>query len=322
MDDRLRLAYRDHDRTPLLYAIRDQAARFENLAVEILHVPGGKDYRDGFLGGAFELICEHLRFLFPARLEGHPVRCLAATELHAVDRFVAAQPLRTAEQFAGKTVAVRDQESSRLTLKYWLKSLGVADRVKIEVYTDEDTGRWEQWRKIVSGDADIALCSPLYLKAPLAAGLHLVEVPPLPVVGPLFFATRASVIRDHEDAVRKFMRALYRAVHAFRNDPEYAISIMEDGPAALMGLKDAEAVRAQYTALRDKMAEKPVPGPECILNTHHMVQEVFDVAALNPLELWDLHYVIELEEQGFMASLSSIGKPRDRAPGTVVIRGE
>jgi ABC-type nitrate/sulfonate/bicarbonate transport system substrate-binding protein len=308
MVDTLRLAYRDHDRTPLLYVIRDQAARFENLAVEILHVPDGKDYRDGFLGGAFELICEHLRFLFPSRLEGHPVRCLAATELHAVDRFVSAQPIHAADQFVGKTVAVRDQESSRLTLKYWLKSLGVTDHVKVEVYADEDTGRWEQWRKVVSGDADIALCSPLYLEAPLAAGLHLVEVPPLPVVGPLFFATRASVIRDNEDAVRRFVRAVYRGVHAFRNDPAYAISIMESGPAGLMGLKDAQAVRMQYGVFREQMAEKPVPRPECILNAYHMVQEAFDVAALNPLELWDLRYVIELEEQGFMDSLSSAGK--------------
>lgn len=308
MADTLRLAYRDHDRTPLLYVIRDQAARFENLAVDILHVPGGKDYRDGFLGGAFELICEHLRFLFPSRLEGHPVRCLAATELHAVDRFVSAEPVRTAERFRGKTVAVRDQESSLLTLKYWLKSLGVADHVKTEVYADKDTGRWEQWRKIVSGDADIALCSPLYLEAPLAAGLHLVEVPPLPVVGPLFFATRASVIHDNEDAVRKFVRAVYRGMYAFHNDPDYTISIMAGGPAGLMGLKDAAAVRAQYGIFRDKMAVKPVPRPECILNTYHMVREAFDVAALNPLELWDLHYVIELEEQGFMASLSSAGQ--------------
>jgi ABC-type nitrate/sulfonate/bicarbonate transport system substrate-binding protein len=304
MADRLRLAYRDHDRTPLLYAIRDQAARFEGLDVEILHVPGGKDYRQGFLGGAFELICEHLRFLFPARLEGHPVRCIAATELHAVDRFVAREAIGAAADFKGKTIAVRDQESSRVTLKYWLRSLGVADDVTVEVHADETTGRWQQWRKVVTGEVDIALCSPLYLEAPLAAGLQVADVLPLPVIGPLFFATRGPVVAENDDAVRRFVRAVYRGVHAFRHDADYAVGVMAGGPAELMGLKDAAAIKAQYRVLRDRMAEKPIPRPEAILNTFQMVQEVFDVAALNPLEMWDLRYAIELEEQRFMESLA------------------
>lgn len=181
----------------------------------------------------------------------------------------------------------------------------MADHVNVRIYPDAETGRWEQWRRVASGDADFALCSPLYLEAPLAAGLHLVEVPPLAIVGPLFFATRGPVIRDNEDAVRRFVRAVYRGVHAFRNDPDYTIGIMEGGPAGLMGLEGATAIRTQYRVLRGKMAETPIPRPECILNTFQMVQEVFDVAALNPLELWDLRYAIELEEQNFMESLST-----------------
>jgi NMT1/THI5 like len=306
MADRLRLAYRDHDRTPLLYAIRDQAARFEDLDVELLHVPGGKDYRQGFLGGAFELICEHLRFLFPARLEGHPVRCLAATELHAVDRFVAREAIRAAADFKGKTIAVRDQESARVTLKYWLRSLGVADEVTVALHADEAVGRWQQWRKVVSGEADIALCSPLYLEAPLAAGLQAAEIPPLPVIGPLFFATRGPVIAANDDAMRRFVRAVFRATHAFRHDADYAIGVMDSGPAKLMGLDDPAAIGAQYRVLRDRIAEKPIPSPEAILNTFAMVQEVFGVAALNPIEMWDLRYAIELEEQRFIESLSSV----------------
>jgi ABC-type nitrate/sulfonate/bicarbonate transport system substrate-binding protein len=303
MADTLRLAYRDHDRTPLLYVIRDQAARFENLDLELSHVPGGKEYRSGFLGGDCDLICEHLRFLFPARLAGQPVRCIAATELQAVDRLVSAQPIATAAELAGKRIAARDQESSRLTLKYWLRSLGVADSVTVDMYADAEIGRWEQWRAIVDGKADVALCSPLYLKAPLAAGLHVADLPPLPVIGPLFFATREPVIRQKEEAIRSFMRALYRAVHAFRHDPDYTLSVMAREPATLLGIGDPAALRAQYDVLKDRMAEKPIPRAECILNTFHMVQEAYDVAALNPLELWDLRYLIELEEQKFMASL-------------------
>lgn len=305
MTETLSVAYRDHDRTPLLYVIKDQAARFEGLELDIRHVPGGEDYRSGFLNGHVDLVCEHLRLLFPARLKGHPIRCIAATQIESVDRFVAASPIRSADDIRGKRIAVRENESSQLTLKYWLKSLGVAATVTVDVYPDKDIGRWEQWRKVASGEADIALCSPLYLKAPLTAGLHLASVPPLAVIGPLFFATREPVIRKKEDAIRRFMRALYRAIHVFRNDRPQTLAIMAKEPAQLMRMPDATAIEAQYEIFRDSTAERPIPQPEAILNTFHMVQEAYDVAALNPLTLWDLRYVIELDEQKFMESLAA-----------------
>ena len=303
MGDKLRLAYRDHDRTPLLYLIRDQAARFEKLELELLHVPGGNEYRDGFLAGTFDLMCEHFRFLFPARLAGHPIRCLAATELHAIDRLVCRMPIHAPVDLADKVTAVRDQESSRITLKHWLNSLGIADRVTVKIYPDEETGRWQQWRKVISGDADAALCSPLYLEEALAAGLRVADIPALAMIGPLFFATLGPVIAEREDSVRRFMRALYRAIHAFLGDPDYAIAEMRRGPAKLMRIDDLSQIRKQYNVLRNNLAPSPIPRPECIFNTFQMVKEVFDIATLNPLEMWDLRFAIELEEQKFTANL-------------------
>jgi len=149
----------------------------------------------------------------------------------------------------------------------------------------------------------------LYLKAPLQAGLYIAGVPALAVIGPLFFATREPVIREKEDAVRRFMRALYRGIHVFRNDRQQTLAIMAKEPAQLMRMPDAKAVEAQYEIFRDSTAERPIPLLESILNTFHMVQEAYDVAALNPLTLWDLRYVIELEEQKFMESLAAAKGP-------------
>ena len=51
------------------------------------------------------------------------------------------------------------------------------------------------------------------------------------------------------------------------------------------------------------MAEKPIPQPECIINTFGMVQAAYNVAAPQPIAMWDLQYVIELEEERFMEQL-------------------
>jgi hypothetical protein len=80
---------------------------------------------------------------------------------------------------------------------------------------------------------------------------------------------------------------------------------MGRGPAELMGLRNKDAIRLQYQVLKAGMAERPIPLLEAIQNTFQMVQEAYDVAALNPLILWDLRYVMELEDQRFMEGLAA-----------------
>ena len=310
MADRIQVVYRDVDRTPLLYVIREMAAEHERLEVVVERVAGAKEYEEGFLRGEFDLSCEHLRFLFPARLEGHPVRCLAACQNRSASKLVAAAGVRGVADLPGKTIAVRATPATRISTIYWLKRLGLEGRVETMFVEDDHMGRWQQWRKVVSGEAHAAVVSPLYLDPAIDAGLHVLDAPPLPEIGPLFFAALGPFIARHDDALRRFMPALYRAVHTFRRDPEATLAVISGEPARLMGLKGEPALRRQYEHLRADLDERPVPRLDALATTFAMLSEGYpELPDMNPLTLWDLRYVIELEEQRFMEGLG------DRAGG-------
>jgi len=298
------IAYRDHDRTPLLYLLREMAAQHEQLELEIRHVAGSENYEQGFLRGELDVICEHLRFLYPARRDGHPVRCLAACQNWSSELLLASRGIQHLRELAGKSVAIRATPSSRITGTFWLRHLGLEGAVQQLVVEDHDVGRWQQWRKVAAGQADAVICSPLYEDAALEAGLHRLEAPPLPEIGSLFIAALGPFVRSHEDELRRLVRALYRALHAFRCRPDLALASMSGEPARLMGLEDEAQLRRQYERLRDGYDCRPIPRPEALANTFAILNESYaPLDGLNPLTLWDLRFAIELEEERFMEHL-------------------
>src|SRR5439155_27271873 len=62
--DTVRLAYRDNDRTPVIYCIKEMAARHYDLNVEIMRVHDNDAYEQGVFDGSFDMFCEHLGYLF------------------------------------------------------------------------------------------------------------------------------------------------------------------------------------------------------------------------------------------------------------------
>ncbi|HTE87176.1 MAG TPA: ABC transporter substrate-binding protein [Dehalococcoidia bacterium] len=303
--DGIQLVYRDVDRTPLLYVIRAMAMQRENLEVDIRKVSDGEDYEQGFLRGEFDLICEHLRFLFPARLAGHPVRCLAACQNRSSQKLLACDGINSLEDLIGKTVAIRAAPSSRISATYWLRHLGLEGRVQTLNIDDAAVGRWQQWRKVASGEASAVVCSPLYQDAALNAGLHDLDAPPLPEIGSIFFAALGPFIDQHEDTLRRFLRALYRAVHTFHHDRKTAMAIVSGEPARLMGLRDLVEIERQYERLRENLDERPIPRLDALTTTYAMLDDGYmPLGGMNPLTLWDLHYVLELDEERFMEQLA------------------
>src|SRR5215216_7537839 len=62
--DTIRLAYRDTARSPVIFCIKEMAARHYDLNVEVLYIAGTEEYEAAIFGGASDLICEHLEYLF------------------------------------------------------------------------------------------------------------------------------------------------------------------------------------------------------------------------------------------------------------------
>jgi ABC-type nitrate/sulfonate/bicarbonate transport system substrate-binding protein len=303
MTDVMSVAYRDVDRTPLLYVLRDNGLRYEDIDIKIVQIQPSADYQRAFLTGEVDLICENFRSLPQARHAGHPVRCIASCQNVAADKWLASPAIGSLGDLAGRRVAVRATPSSRITAERWLRYLGRPDITTL-VVDDREVGRWRQWSEVVRGRAEAAIISPLYVPEAVAAGLRVIDVPPLPQIGPLFLAALGPAVDGRAGAMRKVIRALYRALEMFRHDPAGTMSIMAAEPARLLGLASEPEIRRWYEVLRGEYDERPVPSPEAIAETSKSQRdENPGLAGFNAMSLWDLREVIRLEESHFPEQL-------------------
>jgi|SRR5690349_5781564 hypothetical protein len=66
----LTLAYRDDDRLPVIFAIREMARRHYELDVRVVKIKDGDEYEAALFNGAADMIIEHLEYLYEEAIRG------------------------------------------------------------------------------------------------------------------------------------------------------------------------------------------------------------------------------------------------------------
>ncbi|HEX6801286.1 MAG TPA: hypothetical protein VF130_02305, partial [Candidatus Binatia bacterium] len=73
-----------------------------------------------------------------------------------------------------------------------------------------------------------------------------------------------------------------------------------------MELSDQAELRRRFDSVIGGLKIRPYPTPQAIANTYEIATiELPQGAGLNPLSLWDLHWVKELDDAGFVDDLTS-----------------
>jgi hypothetical protein len=71
-----------------------------------------------------------------------------------------------------------------------------------------------------------------------------------------------------------------------------------------MKLDDDRELRRRFDAIVGGLKIRPYPTPQAITNTYEIATIEYPAAkGLNPLTLWDLHWVKELDDGGFIDEL-------------------
>jgi hypothetical protein len=73
----VRLAYRDHDRAPIIFCIKEMAERHYGVAVEVLHIENRVAFEAALFDGSCDVIIEHLEYLYAEAANGKKARCFA-----------------------------------------------------------------------------------------------------------------------------------------------------------------------------------------------------------------------------------------------------
>jgi hypothetical protein len=299
----LTLAYRDDDRTPVIFILKEMAARHYDLDVEVVQIKGTQEYEAALFDGSADVIIEHLEYLYDEAVKGKKITMFAAPSTGGGLELVVPRSVASVDDFKGKTMAMRSSgQPHAVTL--WLRMMGLENEVATTIVKDADVGRWAQWKRVVSGESVGAFISPLYLPEALNAGLKVLDVPEIPIVGHFAQACLSDWAQSSPDVIKDFVRAGIHAVCLMKFERDAALEICKGEPMKRIGIDDQAEMERQFDSIVSSLKPKPYPMPQAIANTFEIATMDYpDAAGLNPLAVWNLRWVKELDDEGFIDSL-------------------
>src|ERR1051325_728623 len=300
----VRLAYRDDDRTPVIYCIKEIGRQYYDVDVEVVHIKPVKDFEAGLFNGACDVLIEHLEYLYPLAAQGKKITMFCAPCLGRGLHLVVRSDFTDIEDMRGKTMAVRASGRPD-SIRLCLRMMGLERDVRMQIISDDDVGRWCQWKKVASGECIATFMSELYLPAALAAGLKVFPVPDLPTVAYYAQACLSKFAADNSDLLRDYVKAVIHAVCLMVLRKSEALEIVFGEPMKRMKITDRAEMERQYDGIVKDFQLKPFPTPLAIQNMYEIGVAEYGPADINPLTLWDIHWVKQLDDSGFIDDLIS-----------------
>jgi ABC-type nitrate/sulfonate/bicarbonate transport system substrate-binding protein len=298
--DRIRLAYRDDDRTPVIFCIQAMAREHYALDVEVLQIKGTREYEAALFDDACDVIVEHLEYLYGDPALARQVSMFCAPVLRNGLELVVRPDVEDVADLRGTTIAIRSHGRPH-AIMLRLRKLGLDGQLSTTIVRDEDVGRWAQWRTVADGTCSAAFISRLYLPPALAAGLKVLDAPDIEVVGHYSQACLTRFGVANPDLMLRYVKSVVHAVALMTRRRDEAIAIARGEPMRRMGLADAAELERQVDAIICDLQVPPYPTPEAVANMYAVATAQYGGAGLmNPLSVWDLHWLRELEAEGFL----------------------
>lgn len=303
--DTVRLAYRDNDRTPVIYCIKEMAARHYDVNVEVLRIADVAAYEVAPFDGTCDVICEHLEYLFQEVAQhGRKATMFLAPVRESEGSLVVGPDIREPADLRGKRIAVRTHgRPFAITLR--LRALGLDGSVEMVRVADDEVGRWRQWTKVSSGECAATYVSCQYLPPALEAGLRVLPTPAFDVVGHFHHACSSEYARTHDEVMLRYVRAVVHAIALMKLRRPEALEITSDEPAKLMRMDQNPAeLERVFDCMVAPLELKPFPTPPGIANSYEIACDEWPGGAgINPMMLWDLHWLKQIDDEGFIDGL-------------------
>lgn len=297
--DTVRVAYRDDDRTPVIYCIKEMAARHYGIGVEVLKIKPYGDFEASLFNGTADVLIDHVEFLYAEAANGKKVTFFCAPRIVRGLDLLVPRHLESVSEFAGKRMAVR-QSGRPHAVTLWLRMMGLEGQVGVPIFSDEEVGRWGQWKKVASGECIACFMDPLYLEEPLKAGLKILPVPELEVISHYAQACTSEFARRNSTALRNYLKAVIHAICWMKQHKPEAMQVVLGEPMRRMQISDVDEMERHFNAIVSKLQTKPYPTAQALAATYEIACQEYGAQGLNPLTLWDTHWVKELDDEGFI----------------------
>jgi hypothetical protein len=307
--------------TPLHFVLRESGAAEKHgfhyqMDICNVSIPGRpvwtkKDRAPQLLDGAYHF-CSGLHHE-PYRLRANGDRrlaYLAQTQNDWDDRLVVRPEVTSVHDLEDRLVLTHSSTMCTFgNFKRALQRAG-ADVARInfeEVSTCAGTQEGKLIDMLARGEAVAASVDIPFDRRAEKLGLKTLALPRIPVIHNTTLCANLAWVqasRDNEDLVRRYLMALIEAIHFFKTQKDLVCAILERELAPILNLQGYDEVEHLQLKWSELLCTRPYPDALAVWNVYDLdVAHDPRVSMIGSMELWDLHYLRQVEDSGFIDRL-------------------
>ena len=245
---------------------------------------------------------------------GKPIVCIASPGNFVKGRVLTRQPFGSVEEM----VAAFDGRQVRIADCHTLDEHGALRHGRgnhfIEMFRAGFTPDDIEWQEldyehapgldakvidaVKTGRADLGFGYGRFTEELARDGLNELELPTLPMINGSTITTSYEALAKKERLAERLVEAMVLTIHFARTQPEKAQALFNTP----MG-RPYQEHRSRVESV-SRYRQKPYPDVDGIANVYELCTMVSEEAkAIQPLAVWDLHYLRELDQTGFIDEL-------------------
>jgi ABC-type nitrate/sulfonate/bicarbonate transport system substrate-binding protein len=238
--------------------------------------------------------------------KGKPIVSFASPSNSVNDKLISRAPIKSIAELKGKRLAdttVLDQGGGYNHIRgnhmmYVLRAGMKLEDVKwveiADIMSEEFRGK--QMEAVKEGKADAAMATGAAEKFE-KEGFQVLDLGRLPMVNGPTLTSTLTTLKSKDRLAERLVKALVMGIAYARRHPEETERILVD-----LRRRVPES-NATYNSVA-KLLAKPYPDHEAIANAYALCcMKDPKAKELSPVSLWDLHYLRELDDSGFIDGL-------------------
>lgn len=263
---------------------------------------------EGLKAGDLDVVSGNHHNLYARKaLQGDPYVHIAQSNNTWRENFlVCGTGINGLQDLKGKRVAMDDYDGhTGLNVWLYLRLHGLEEGRDVKLVTDSVKGA-ERARAVMGEKYDATFIRAVDRLRALKFGAKVVEVPPMAMIEGVTLTTTTTYVNNHENEVRALIMALIDGIHFFKTQKSDTLRIVKQHCSELLKMRDEEEWDCFYDNQVASLESAPYPSIEAVRNVFALaVKRDPEIKDFNPLALWDLHYVKEIDDSGYIRKLYS-----------------
>ena len=265
-----------------------------------------KQATEGLKAGSLDVVSgnHHNLYAFKA-LHGDPYVHIAQSNNSWRENFlVCGKGIDGLKDLKGKKVAMDDYDGhTGLNVWLYLRLNGLEEGQDVELVTDPVKGS-ERAKSVMAGKYDATFIRAVDRLRALKFGAKIVEVAPMAMIEGVTLTTTTTYVKNHEEECRALIMAMIDGTHFFKTNKAGTLNIVKEHCSELLKMRSDEEWDCFYENQVESLESAPYPSLEAIQNVFALaVKRDPEIKEYNPLALWDLHYVKEIDDSGYIRKL-------------------